>query len=458
MSSRVGHGSEPGVRSVVRPDAQALSVSLAVVSAVALVLGLIRLGTPSFWVDEAFTESEMRRSLIDTINAQYHVLYYWIERPWSFVAGTSEAALRFPSVLGAMLAGSLMVVLGRRLFGPWVGLVSGLLVVSSPFVVQWSQQTRGYTMLLALVVGTTLLLLRALERQSRLAWAVYGLAFTAVVVWQPVSGVLLFPSHAVLVAQRRESVLPHGLLAAVVIGALAVPWAAVTAMRSTGEDVAMNWLKFPTGETVVRAVLDVSGAAGLGVALAGVGLVVLMRRGDRDLPIWLGVWAASPFVLALLVSFGRPIYLDRYLMVATPAFALLAAAGIMGVRRGVRIALVVAVAVATVAGLAHWYSLAEEGNWHGEDWRRAVATVVDRRGEADATVVAPWSSAPAATYYGADVVDVSKADSIWVLRWSETGDDIAPAERAALGFGEHRRVEKLDFGWRLSAQLWRRSE
>ena len=62
---------------------------------------------------------------------------------------------------------SLMVVLGRRLFDRWVGLASGLLVVTSPFVVQWSQQTRGYTMLLALVIGTTLLLLRALERQSR---------------------------------------------------------------------------------------------------------------------------------------------------------------------------------------------------------------------------------------------------------------------------------------------------
>jgi mannosyltransferase len=449
-------GVEPVVRGVARPDLRAVSVQVTVVAGVALVLGLIRLGTASFWVDEAFTESEMRRSLVDTISAQYHLLYYWIERPWAAVAGTSEWALRFPSVLGAMLAGSLMLVLGRRLFDPWVGLVSGLLVVTSPFVVQWSQQTRGYTMLLALVIGTTLLLLRALERRSRLAWAVYGLAFTAVVVWQPVSGVLLFPAHALLAAQRRENVLPHGLLAAVVIGALAVPWAAVTAMRSTGEGVVMNWLKFPTEWAIVRGVLDVSGASGVGLVLAVVGLVVLRRRGDRDLGLWLGVWALSPFVLALLVSIGRPIYLDRYLIVAAPAFALLAGAAIVGVGRRVRIVLVGAVVVATVAGLGHWYSLADEGNWHGEDWRSAVATVVARQSEADAIVVAPWSSAPAATYYGADVVDVSTADSIWVLAWSETGDDITAAERRALGFGAHVRAEKLDFGRRLSAQLWTR--
>ena len=85
-----------------------------------------------------------------------------------------------------------------------------------------------------------------------------------------------------------------------------------------------------------------------------------------------------------------------------------------------------------------------------------MGTVLERRAEADAVVVAPWSSAPAARYYGADVVDVSTADSIWVITWSETGDDITAAERRVLGFGDHVRNEKLQFGWRVSAQLWQR--
>lgn len=444
---------------LARVRATSLALDIAVVGSIALVLGLIRLGTASFWVDEAFTESEMRRSLVDTISAQYHLLYYWLERPWAALAGTSEAALRFPSVLGAMLAGSLMLVLGRKLFDRWVALVSGLLIVTSPFVVQWSQQVRGYTMLLALSILAVLLLLRALEHGSRAAWTIYGLAFTAIVVWQPVSGVVLVPAHAVLVAQHRERLLPHGLLAALVIGGLALPWAAVTAMRSTGEGVAMNWLEFPTGEVAIRSFLDVSGAAGLGVVLAILGAVVLLGRAQPGLTAWLAVWALTPFAVALVVSaVVRPVYLDRYLIVAAPAFALLAAVAITGVAKRLRPVLVVAVVAASVAGLAHWYSLADEGNWHGEDWRSAVATVLERRGEADSILVAPWSAAPAATYYDADVVDVSTADSIWVLRWSQTGDDITAAERRGLGFGAHERVEKLDFGWRLSAQLWQRPD
>ncbi len=97
----------------------------------------------------------------------------------------------------------------------------------------------------------------------------------------------------------------------------------------------------------------------------------------------------------------------------------------------------------------------EHGNWHGENWRDAVATVLARHGS-DPIVVAPWSSSPAATYYGAKPVSASTAGSIWVLAWSQEKQDMTPHERRAIGLAGHRRIETLDFGSRLSAQLWRR--
>ena len=76
---------------------------------------------------------------------------------------------------------------------------------------------------------------------------------------------------------------PHGLLAAVIVMALGVPWAAQIAMRSTGKGVAIDWLTRPSPDTAAHALLDVSGAAGLGLLLAALGLWVLSRRSDRDL-------------------------------------------------------------------------------------------------------------------------------------------------------------------------------
>jgi mannosyltransferase len=443
---------ESGTQAEARAGHLLLDVIL--VGGVALVLGLVRLGTPSFWADESFTARAVEGSALDLFDG-YHGLYYSIAKPWAFAFGTSEAALRFPSVVGAMLAAALLVVLGRKLFDRWVALVAGLVLATSPFVVEWSQQARGYTLMLALSLGATLLLLRALDRSTRGAWAVYGLAFAALVVWHPVAGLLLAPAHAVLLSQRRERVLPHGLLAGAIVLAIGVPWAAQIAIRSTGDGVAMDWLKFPSAEVAARAVLDVSGVAGLGLLLALGGLWALVRDREREVAAWLGTWALAPFALALVVSLVRPVYLDRYLIVATPAFALLVGVAVMSLPRRLRVAAGTAAVVATCVGLVLWYSEGTDGNWRGENWRDAVGTVLERRGEAEAVVVVPWAAHAAAEYYGARPVDVSRADAIWVLVWSETKPrDIEDAERRALGFGEHRRVEKLQFGRRLSAQLW----
>ena len=434
-----------------------LGVSIAIVAGVAAVLGLIRLWTPSFWVDEGYTAYATHRSpewWVD--NDQYHVLYDSVARVWSSLAGTSEFALRLPSVFGAMAACALLVVLARRFVDRWTALLSGLFLATSPFLVKWSQQARGYTLLVALSLGATLLLLRALDRGTRGAWAVYGVSLSATVVWHAVAGLMLVPAHLVLIAQRRGRVLPHGGLAAAIICVVAVPWAATIAMRSTGAGVGMNWLTAPTPTTVARAVLDISGASGLGLLLAVVGLVVLFYARRGDVALWLGVWAFAPFVLALLPSAVRPIFLDRFLIVAAPAFALLAATAVTGVGRRLGAVAAVAAVVATSIGLVAWYQTGDGGNWRGEDWRSAVGMVLERRGEADAVVVAPWSARPAAAYYGAPVTGTSTADSIWVLTWSETGDDIRAEDRRGLGFGDHHLVEKQRFGPRVSAQLWSR--
>jgi mannosyltransferase len=444
-------GVNVGVASRVRVGS--LTADLAVVGAAAFVLGILRLGAQSLWIDESLTWTEIRRSYWSYVDG-YYWLYYSVERPWTLVAGTSEWALRFPSVVGSVLACTLMVLLGRRLFDRRVGLVSGLLLATSPFVVQWSQQARGYTFLLALAVLATLLLVRALDRGDRGAWALYGLAMSALIVWHPVGGALMVVPHLVLAARSRDRLSPHGLLAVAVVMALGVPWAAQVAMRSTGEGVAMNWLKFPSAETAGRTLLDVSGIAGLGVLFAVAGLWVLRRQGRADAALWVGAWAFTPFLVALVVSVERPIYLDRYLIVAAPAFALLAATALLGSRGWTRSLAVTAVVVATSVGLVRWYGTADGGNWHGEDWRQAVATLLQRKGAADAVVVADWSAAPAARYYGANVTDLSEAPRIWVLRWSETGRPLTAEERSSLGFGGHRLVERIPFGRRLSLQLW----
>jgi mannosyltransferase len=441
-------------RLVERLRADSLTLDVLVVSATSLVLGLVQLGTPSLWVDESLTADEITWPYARSLEG-YYWLYYSIEKPWVALAGNSEWALRFPSVVAAMLSGALMVVLARRLFDRRVALLSGLFLVTSPFVVKWSQQARGYTMLLALSLLATILLLRALERGSRSAFALYGLAFAAVIVWHPVGGLVLGLPHLVLILQNRQRFFPHGLLSAAIVLGLGVPWFAQISMRSTGADTVIAWIPFPSWHMVANAVLDISGAGWFGIVLAAVGLWVLLRRGERSMATWLAVWAFSPFVVAVVVSVAQHVFLDRYLVAAAPAFALLAALAVTGVARRLGATLLVVAAAATAVTLVQWYSYAGSTNWRGEDWRSAARFAAQRSG-GNEVVVVPWWSHAAAQYYGAKASSLSTADSVWVLTWSETGHDLPASTRAPLGFGQHRLVEEHTFGWRVSAQLWQR--
>ncbi|MGH3128349.1 MAG: glycosyltransferase family 39 protein [Gaiellaceae bacterium] len=435
--------------SLDRVRGNSLAIDVVLVGGVALALGLIGLGAPSLWVDEAFTAKAVRETLVNPLD-QYHWFYYALLTPWTALAGDAEWALRMPSVFTSMVACGLLVIVGRRLFDRRVGLVSGLLLATSPFLVMWSQQARAYSLVLAASILSTLLLIVALERGTRRSWVLYGLAFSLVFALHPVSALFLVPAHAVAAARQRDKLLPHGLLAPCVIVVLGVPWAFARAKQTPVE----HWLDRPSLEGAVTTLLDVSGMGGVGVVLAVVGVAVLWRAGLVDRASFLGVWAFAPFALALLASIARPIYLDRYLISAAPAFALLGAVALFGVRRRVALGLVTVIVATTTVGLVGWYRTAGDGNWRGEGWRDAVALVNERGAEADAVVVVPWWANPAATYYGASVSDTSTADRIWVLSWSETGHRLPAAERAPLGFGGHELSERVNFGERVSAQLW----
>ena len=441
-------------RLVERVRVDSLALDVLIVTVTSLVLGVVQLGTPSLWVDESLTADEITWPYVRSLEG-YYWLYYSIEKPWAALAGDSEWALRFPSVVAAMLSGALMVVLARRLFDRRIALLSGLFLVTSPFVVKWSQQARGYTMMLALSLLATLLLLRALERGTRGAYALYGLAFAAVIVWHPVGGLVLGLPHLVLILQNRKRFFPHGLLSAAIVLGLGVPWFAQISMRSAGADTVIAWIPFPTWHTVTNAVLDISGAGWFGIVLAAVGLFVLLRRGERSMATWLVVWAFSPFAVAVVVSVAQHVFLDRYLIAAAPAFALLAALAVTGVARRLGATLLVVAAAATAVALVQGYSYAGSTNWRGEDWRAAAQFAAERSG-GNEVVVVPWWSHAAAEYYGVKVASLSTADSVWVLNWSETGHRLPASIRAPLGFGGHRLVKEHRFGWRVSAQLWKR--
>jgi mannosyltransferase len=355
------------------------------VGVVSVALGLYQLGQPSLWVDESFTARAMNFSYARLVH-EHHWLYYTLMKPWVNVAGTSEIALRLPSVLAAAAACALLVPLGDRLLGRPVGTIAGLVLALNAFVVQWSQQARSYSFVLLGAVVATTALVRLGQDRTRRSWLLYTAALGGLLLFQPLSAGLLAAAHALAARGYRWRVVTAGL---VVVG-LASPYL-LGVYRRDSEGGTLVWNKAADGETIVRALLELSGAVGIGLILA-LCAVAFVRRAR-----WLLVsWAIAPFAIALALTPVADVFIDRYLIVSAPAFALLVAVAIHRLRGPWRVGAMGTLALGLVAGLLIWYAPDGSDNWTGQDWKAATRYAMVRGG---ATIDPTWARS-VYWYYG----------------------------------------------------------
>lgn len=140
--------------------------SFSVILLIALGLRLARLGAPSLWYDECLTAKLTSLATPSEI-AQgtgldvHPPLYYLIVAYWRRVFGSSEASLRFPSVLFGMSTLLIWKRIGETLRLPIkVILLAQCLMAISPSLLFYSQETRMYSLLTFAVSLATLGVLR----------------------------------------------------------------------------------------------------------------------------------------------------------------------------------------------------------------------------------------------------------------------------------------------------------
>jgi uncharacterized membrane protein len=127
-------------------------IMLCVIVAVAAFLRLWALNGKSFWLDEIASVVIARMPG----NSFWHwlwteegnmALYYVMLRPWLGIH-LGEGTIRLLSVLPGIASVPVMYLLGKRLLGRNVGLLSALLLAFSTCAVVYSQEARGYSWLL----------------------------------------------------------------------------------------------------------------------------------------------------------------------------------------------------------------------------------------------------------------------------------------------------------------------
>jgi hypothetical protein len=346
----------------------------------AAVLRVWGIGAQEFWLDEAFsfymvTTPHFAGNLL-TDNTP--PLYYLLLRPWSMLAGESEAGLRLLSAaLGVAFVG-VVIGLGRELFDRRVGLLAGLAAALSPIHVYYSQEARVYALLALLLALTYGALWRAFATNEWRWWGAASALSLCALYSHYLAALALLPTALLLIVGRDRSRWTRYLGAMAASGLLFAPWLVVRFGLTAKSETGVSWIKAAWEQTPPLLAIPLSlevfalgGQAGqlpvdlkqvavlqfpaalrwLGVAALLVlgGTLVATARGvpgARGRAAWLAGLLLAPLVVLWAISFVTPAYVvGRYDQIAFAAFPLLVGVALAELARAKRVGRTLAVLV-----------------------------------------------------------------------------------------------------------------
>ncbi|MBV8361391.1 MAG: hypothetical protein JO189_26155 [Deltaproteobacteria bacterium] len=315
------------------------------------------------------------------------LLHYWIE-----MFGDSLRSMRGLSSAIDIVSILLMFVVVRELYrvfadgelqtGELAGGFAALMFATNVAVVQSARTARMYPLMTAAELAQLFFFVRA-QRHGGLLNCISAAVFLALAIAANFTAVFLLVGESLWIAylfvarwkrwpgERLRAAGPALSLTAGIALLLPFAPAAVAVSRAAIADGALDWIRYQPplawsydllrGDTGNRSLFR------LFLALAAFGLWRHWSWAPL-IPMFMAVAAAGPFVaVAMLSLFGRPMMVDRYVLLALIAFLGLAATGaatfesIPG-----RLLVFVVIVWLSVRALGH-----SSGFWI--DWKRAVA-------------------------------------------------------------------------------------
>lgn len=379
-------------------------VAIPILIGLALVLRLPNV-RESLWLDEVLYSTHVR---MPGLAGLWHFLttnpggplYPAFSFFWVALFGEHQMAIRVPSLVFGIGSIAATFVAARQFAGGLAPFLAGVFLAFTPAHVWYSQEATPYAMAVCLLMTAIAMWPRVAAEPFRRGWFVaYVVTFAAACLTHYYAAVFLLPLSLLAIQSPNRRAILDGHVAIVsaiatfiVLQALQLNLIAGQAFLRpfTGiEWWALFFQWFLLGNTLwISRVASFSALwaqpAHLAVQIAACGLLCVAgwsvwRDRDRGAP----AWALPLFMLVLpavlfvvtLVGF-KHFYVERYLLLALPFFAIALARGALAFRpsilRALATAFVVTIAVASYAG---W--LARGDVWtvykQNPDWRSAAS-------------------------------------------------------------------------------------
>ncbi|GIL15355.1 MAG: hypothetical protein BroJett039_05280 [Chloroflexota bacterium] len=357
--------------------------------ALAFFLRVYRLGEKNIWWDEGWTvwmaKHDFAWIALRTASDEHPPLHYWLMNVWQTVFGADVFTGRFFSVIFGALLVAVVYRLGKEIGGARLGLLAALFLSLARFQIWWAQDIKNYTLSAFFAWASVLFVWKLFfdgrqttdDRRKILFWIGYALATFLALFSHYLAALIVLANNVfagiVLISRwrRGEKIFPLLLkwsLAQVAVVILFLPWLGLYLQNGA------TWSAAPTFDFGLFLRLAATVLA-LGVTtyienytwiVAGILLIaglslgwVIRRQTTDDRPqtatrrpssvvhhrssavVYLFLIALIPpaliYILALTpAAIFAPKIQARYLMMLTPALALLLALGVLFVAENTR--------------------------------------------------------------------------------------------------------------------------
>ena len=320
----------------------------------------------SLWLDEGITYWVIKDGLGEAIRRAREYqgqspLYFLIEWLAITLGGHSEFVLRLPSLVAIGLATWTILGLGRWLFDDETGLVAATLFAYWVYLMSnMSYNARPYALAIFAVAASTLALIRWFGSNRMRDAAIY-VGFAALLLYSQPLYAGLFGVHLVALLEYRR----RGKTSVSILHFYAALGGAVALTLPLAPQMISFWRLH---RAVYLSSPPIAGVASLLLWPAAIiaATVLVQRRLVSQPPVFLYLWCLAPplWLLCVTLLSGDVGPIGRYNYWQFPAIVLATAAALRAIRRPLRLAVLVALALLA-------FSQADRPAL--EDWRRATA-------------------------------------------------------------------------------------
>ncbi len=309
----------------------------------ALLLRLINLNQ-SLWLDEAVQAITARgsfSSIFSEIVGDFHPpLYHFLMHFWVGIFGSSEIALRAPSVLFGLGAVWFIYLIGKTIGSNKTALWAAVFLTTSPFNIYYSQEARMYAMACFLATASFYFLLKT-DKTKKNSFLYF--LFTVLLLYTDYYGFLVLLAQSIYFLIKRKFkfllvaycllLITYSPWLPMLITQLKTGMAATLALPSWGKLVNLSFfkaipltlIKFTIGRITIFNKTLYATVGGL-IILLNTLLILKAYLKKKDSLVFL--WFLVPLIVSWLVSLIVPNFQPFRLLLILPSFYLLLVLGI----------------------------------------------------------------------------------------------------------------------------------